>query len=713
MYSHLEPLNRSRRRQSALAFLESRWSGLTSAATRFMDSARRIRRASLALTVCLLGFLLPALGQQDPLITNTNHPMDTNVSAGAAVSFRVYANSAYLPMTYQWQQNGTNLPVATNWTLLLTNVTVAHAGGYVAWITNASGGVTNTRTAILTVDPTFVKITSGRIVTDREPSVRSSWCDYDGDGFQDLFVANQYNGSSGKNSLYHNNRDGTFTKITTNALSATADSWSTGTWADVDNDGDPDLYVGGAGTEGQAVFYRNEGGGRFTAVSIAPTLDAAGRDSWLVAWGDYDNDGWVDLFIPTGNLPSHRLFRNLGDLNFKSMTAAEVGDVITPSPKSFSGQANWIDYDNDNDLDLYIANVVVDANALCLNSGSGFFARTFEGSLANVTDLNWDLGFPSWADYENDGYLDAFISRAGFAGTLHHNLGGTNSVVVPQSGLEIPADNTAAIWGDYDNDGNLDLFLSNNPRWPYVSVRGANLLFRGNGDGTFAEVDVGSPIWEPSDDWDCQWIDYDNDGFLDLFIAAGPNVPEVNYLYRNNLPATGNTNHWLKVSLVGKASNAAGIGAKVRVTANIRGQTVTQLRAIESPGYIGSNQGLLAHFGLGDATNVTTLRIEWPSGIVQELHDVAVDQFLPPVVESQGYSPTNSRPAFTGTTKGASGSQLSFTEPAVGARYILEASTNLVTWTKLLARTSTGVATNYTDLRATNYPSRFYRLQVP
>jgi hypothetical protein len=97
--------------------------------------------------------------------------------------------------------------------------------------------------------------------------------------------------------------------------------------------------------------------------------------------------------------------------------------------------------------------------------------------------------------------------------------------------------------------------------------------------------------------------------------------------------------------------------------------------------------------------------------VVQELHNVAANEFRT-VVESQGYT-NELRPSFTGATKDASGSQLSFTEPAIGAHYILEASTNLVTWTKLMAKTSIGVATNYTDTRATNYPSRFYRLQVP
>jgi len=217
-----------------------------------------------------------------------------------------------------------------------------------------------------------------------------------------------------------------------------------------------------------------------------------------VEWGDYDSDGWVDLFIPTVDLPNHRLFRNLGDLNFQSMTAAEVGDLVATEAHSPSPAAYWIDYDDDGDSDIFVTPMGY-CYDLYLNPGNGFFTQTLEGSIANVCDRNGDSRLPFWADYDNDGFLDAFMSRPGFAGTLHRNLGGTNSEEVLESGLEIPADTISANWGDYDNDSNLDLFLVCNPRWPFKSVRAANLLFRGNGDGTFTEVDVGNPIWEGSD----------------------------------------------------------------------------------------------------------------------------------------------------------------------------------------------------------------------
>jgi hypothetical protein len=175
-------------------------------------------------------------------------------------------------------------------------------------------------------------------------------------------------------------------------------------------------------------------------------------------------------------------------------------------------------------------------------------------------------------------------------------------------------------------------------------------------------------------------------------------------LYRNN----GNTNHWLMVKLVGTASNRSAIGAKVCATATIFDRTMTQMREI--PGGNRAQEDMRAHFGLGDATNVTTLRTEWPSGIVQELQNVTNNQFLT-VVESQNY--LGAAPQFSGATNGAGGLQLSIAEPASGARYLLEASTDLLNWTKLMARTSTGATAQFTDARAANYTRRYYRLQVP
>jgi len=278
---------------------------------------------------------------------------------------------------------------------------------------------------------------------------------------------------------------------------------------------------------------------------------------------------------------------------------------------------------------------------------------------------------------------------------LYRNLGGLQFSNVTASAISSPPANCLAFWpGDVDNDGWQDLIV-----YDFAVVSPA-VFYRNNGDGTFTSTNLDGIPPHAINLW---WGDYNNDGFLDALRTFGPGTR--NLLYRHN----GNTNHWLKVKLDGRASNRSGIGAKVRVQATIGGRTFWQMREISSQGY-GANNGLLAHFGFGDATNAPTLRIEWPSGIVQELPNVAANQFLT-VVESQGY--TNTPPAFAGATKDASGLQLAITEPAAGARYVLEASTDLVTWTKLLARTSAGGKCQFTDTHSAEYPQRYYRLQVP
>jgi hypothetical protein len=166
----------------------------------------------------------------------------------------------------------------------------------------------------------------------------------------------------------------------------------------------------------------------------------------------------------------------------------------------------------------------------------------------------------------------------------------------------------------------------------------------------------------------------------------------------------------ISIKLVATISNRSAIGAKVRAQATINGRTFSQVREINcGSAYVGQN-GLLAHFGLGDATNVTTLSIEWPSGIVQVLTNVASGQMLP-VVEHQEYK--GPLPVLAGTAAATNGLQVSIIEPAPDAVYALEASTNLVSWTKLMARTSIGGTYTYTDTRMTNYVQRFYRVLVP
>jgi hypothetical protein len=210
-------------------------------------------------------------------------------------------------------------------------------------------------------------------------------------------------------------------------------------------------------------------------------------------------------------------------------------------------------------------------------------------------------------------------------------------------------------------------------------------------------VATGSPVNEFSDSLGCCWVDYDNDGFLDLFASRGDT--RGSFLFHNNLPNTGNTNAWLTVRLAGTVSNRSAIGARVRVKAYYRGAARWQVRQITGgSGTFGHNE-LQANFGLGVATNVDTVRIEWPSGAVQEFQNIAPLQILtytePPLLLAGA---TNGAPQFC--IKGGRFMQ-----------YDIQASTNLVAWSPIGTVTITNLngTAEIVDTNAPGLDHRFYR----
>ena len=625
------------------------------------------------------------------------------VSIGASVANRVGA-SGPPTLVYQWCLNGAPVPGQTKSTIILTNVQLSAAGDYTAVVTNLGGSVTS-RVVTLTVDPTFTKIMTGVIVTDAEGSISGNWADYDKDGYPDLFVANGDLSTGVRNTLYHNYGGTNFSRVAASPFTTDYMRAWDAAWADYNNDGYVDLIVANidGGTLAQRL-YRNKGDGTFTAV-VSPALPSDTTRAVCPWWLDYDNDGFLDLFMAKGvyfdAVANDCLFRNIGDGTFKKMTVAEVGPMLNDQLRN--NICSSVDYDNDGRQELSVDYDIADAytNSTWRYQANGTFVTTTSVGLPGNALQR------SWGDYDNDGRLDAFstvpVLNVGWTPRLFRNLGADGFTNVTAAlNVTTPVQVSAATWGDYDNDGWLDIFFVG-AWWEPTFLNG---MFHNNRDGTFTQILTGSPVNDGGRPVAASWTDYDNDGFLDLFIAAGNAVPERNLLYRNN----GNTNHWLKVKLDGRASNRSGIGAKVRAQATINGQTFWQMREISCENAMAAQNGLLAHFGLGDATNVTALRIEWPSGIVQELTNVAPNQFLT-VVEQQGYSGV--RPSFAGATKATNGLHISITEPAADARYVLEGSTDLLNWTKLMAKTSVGGTAQYTDTRAANYTNRFYRVVVP
>ena len=550
----------------------------------------------------------------------------------------------------------------------------------------------------------FTKVTTGAIATDESQFTGGVWADFENRGLLDLFVCDY----GGLNVLYRNNGGGTFTKISHGDPVQDTGYHVWPAAADYGNDDCVDLLVSagaGAPTAQRNMLYHNNGDGTFTPISGGGVSSVLGFFN-ACAVADYDNDGSVDLFIPNEGDPYDSggpslLFHNNGDATF---TRVLSGSIVTDIVANTS--VSWADYDNDGFMDAIIMNEFSDGqNFLYHNNRDGTFTRILTNSVA--TDP-WPSGAwgGAWGDYDNGGLLDLFVTGMDGGNRLYHNNGNGLFTNVTSGPMLLPppgGGSRACAWGDYDNDGYLDLIV--------CGYNATNQFFHNNGDGTFTQVIGDAPVTEGNPGIYCNacgWVDYDNDGCLDLFVTRVSDSGALvsNLLYHNN----GSTNAWLEVKLVGQASNRSAIGAKVRVHATIRGKTFWQMREVSSGGGRWINP-LVAHFGLGDATNVDTLRIEWPSGIVQTLSNIAPRQILT-IVEHQVPGP-EAPPSFTAVSPSSNGSLNLSVKGDSGLLYVLEGSTNLVKWVWLQARSNAMGTVQFTDLHATNYPSRFYRVSIP
>ena len=461
-------------------------------------------------------------------------------------------------------------------------------------------------------------------------------------------------------------------------------------WGDYDNDGYLDLVLVND-TERNYLFHNN-GAGSFAAVPNASVVSDIAR-SRGVTWVDYDNDGYLDLFRTAilGDEP-RRLYHNNRDGTLTRITQVDFLTV----PGFFLG-APWGDYNNDGRPDLFLPNAIEEdglPNYLYRNDGEGRFTRVAAG----MVDGNFNGDTAAWGDYDNDGDLDLFVACSYAPGDVsrpnlfYRNDGNdtfTSIASLPANDLENDGGASHGCnWGDYDNDGWLDLFVANR-------AGQNNFLYHNNGDGTFSKVIGSIVVNDGGNSFGAAWGDYDNDGFLDLFVANnGPN-----FLYHNN----GNDNHWLKLRLIGTRSNRAAIGAKVRVQATINGKSFSQMREVPGGDGLSGQNSLHVHFGLGNATNVDLVRIEWPSGTVQELSHVAAQRFL--TVTEPGGEPRLAARHENGEV------QLTLTGKQ-GSRYALETSTALTNWNSAaltVTVTNRSGAVTFPAPGATSEPRRFYR----
>lgn len=460
----------------------------------------------------------------------------------------------------------------------------------------------------------FSKVTTGPLVNTPGDTRSVNWVDVNQDGLMDCFLSNGPSGGQ-NNFLFINNGGGSFTRITTDTITKDLTPSDGATFGDINNDGNPDACVVNWYNVNNLLYTGNTGGSfsRHTGPIVA---NDAGY-SETASWGDYDNDGLLDLYVTNsaGNRKNF-LYHNTGNATFtKIITGSAVNDTY------YSRCVNWTDIDNDGDPDLFVTNESLQNENIYRNDGGGTFTALTSGPLL-TNGGNTMSG--SWGDYDNDGDMDVFLANDQGFNALFRNNGNFNfTKILNDTLVKTPARSFSSAWSDVDNDGDLDVFVTN----AFLpGTKQVNFFYTNNGNGTFTRNTTDIITQDSAWYYGCAFADYDNDGFEDLAVAtcrfAGVDQPD--RLYHNN----GNTNKWLTITLQGTISNRMAIGAKVRVKAIINGSPVWQMREITAQSaYCGQND-MRAHFGLGNATQADSIKIEWPSGIVAHYTQVSANQFV-------------------------------------------------------------------------------------
>jgi len=440
-------------------------------------------------------------------------------------------------------------------------------------------------------DGTFTDVTAQAGLAGVGYSMGVAAADYDNDGWTDLFV-------TGVNTarLYHNNGDGTFEDVTKEAGIDEDGFWTVAAgWFDYDNDGLLDLFVVryvkwspekdpfcGSERPGYRAYchpryyaplpnslYHNEGNGHFRNVSGESGIAKYLGKGMGVAFGDYDDDGFLDVFVANDSVPNF-LFHNAGNGTF-SEVAADAGVAYSENGNAASSMGvDFRDFDNDGREDLFVTALTNERFSLFRNLGRGQFADITGPSRISNESLPWSGWSTGIFDFNNDGYKDLFVA------------------------------------GGHVID-NAELISSRKSKQP-------NLVFENRGDGTFQlQTLPGEALHRGA-----AFGDLDRDGRMDVVVTRLNESP----LVLHNI--SPNAGHWLELKLQGHRSNRDGIGAMIHITT----AAVEQWnRVTTSVGY-GCSSDRTVHFGLGEATSVSALEIRWPSGILQTLHDVPADRIL-------------------------------------------------------------------------------------
>jgi len=445
----------------------------------------------------------------------------------------------------------------------------------------------------------FKSVPAGDLTKTLESAWGCNWVDYNHDGWIDIFVINRH----AKDSLYRNNKNRTFTKITEHPLVNNLIDSTAATWADFDNDNDIDVFIVHPNEHNS--LYVNDGNGSFTLI----TDDIVVTDpciSYGASWIDVNNDGLLDLYVTNTGVESNALYINSGNGHFEKNTTSRITFI--------HGKAMaWGDYRQNGLMDVIIPEKI----SLFLNTGHLSF-YLMESSVLNLDSGQKSYESAIWADFDNDSHLDLYFTHQERNNILLHNDGqGSFQQVFNISPCTDGGQATNASWADFDRDGDLDLFVTR--------LDFHNIFYENLGNKQFNRISTGDVA--TGNGQSSAVADYDNDGDMDLLVVQSDN----NHILLEN---RSSDTHWIGIQCIGTKANRSAIGAQVTVDATIYGKEVQQIRQISAQTGHNSMNSHIMLFGLGDQSFIDRILVNWPGGNISRLLEVVSDQYIT-IVENE------------------------------------------------------------------------------